>query len=176
MSTKAKIYALLIAVTIAGLPVATEASVIELSAAMDGPSANAGEGTGSPGTGFASVIFDDVTKDLSWNITWAGLLGSPFAMHFHGPALPNQDAGIQIDTGVLNGGDLGPPVNGSAILSAAQEDDLLNGLWYLNVHTSVFSLGEIRGQVVIPEPSSLILLGAGGSAILRTRRKQRDST
>jgi hypothetical protein len=34
-----------------------------------------------------------------------------------------------------------------AVLTDPQESDLLNGLWYANVHTQAHGGGEIRGQV-----------------------------
>jgi hypothetical protein len=88
-------------------------------------------------------------------------------MHFHGPALPNQNAGVQVNTGVV-----GPPVIGNAIISELQEADLLAGLWYLNLHTTAFGGGEIRGQVlVVPEPSTLTLV-MGGLLVLGIRRRR----
>ena len=136
---------------------------------MDGAQANAGLGTGSPGTGLGTITFDNVTKQLDWNITWGGLIGIPAAMHFHGPALPVQNAGVQVGTGVA-----GPPVIGNAILNASQEADLLAGLWYLNLHTNAFPGGEIRSQVLlVPEPATLALF-AGGLG-LAMRRKTRRS-
>ena len=145
------------------------ALIIPLSATMDGAQANAGLGTGSPGTGSAVITFDTITKQLSWNILWAGLIGVPTAMHFHGPALPNQNAGIQVGTGVA-----GPPVIGNAILNAVQEADLLAGLWYLNLHTNAFLGGEIRGLVaIVPEPTTLVLLAGGLAAMAIARRRVR---
>jgi hypothetical protein len=139
------------------LSTSASAVIIPLSASMDGAQANAGAGTGSPGTGLGTITLDTSTNLLSWNINWSGLLGTPTAMHFHGPALPNQNAGVQVNTGVA-----GPPVLGNAVLGAGQVSDLLAGLWYLNLHTSPFPGGEIRGQVlVIPEPSTALLMGLG---------------
>jgi hypothetical protein len=135
------------------------AATIDLEASMDGAQANAGAGTGSPGIGSAVLAYDTATKALTWSITWSGLVGSPTLMHFHGPALPSQNAGVQVGTGVV-----GPPVIGNAILSAAQEADLLAGLWYLNLHTTAFGGGEIRGQVLaapvpsLPGPGLLVAL------------------
>jgi hypothetical protein len=78
-------------------------------------------------------------------------------MHFHGPALPNQNAGVQAGTGVA-----GPPVVGNTVLAAGQVNDLLAGLWYLNLHTTTFGGREIRGQVaIIPEPSTGVLFVSG---------------
>ena len=136
----------LIALSLLALCLATPASaeVIPITVSMDGAQANAGAGTGSAGTGTADLTFDTASKVLTWSITWSGLTGDPTLMHFHGPALPNQNAAVRVSTGVA-----GPPVEGNAILAAGDEADLLAGLWYLNLHTSTSSGGEIRGQVEI---------------------------
>ncbi len=139
------------------------AVTINLVANMDGaqvPTASAGIGTGT-------ITFDTVTKVLAWSITWSGLTGTPILMHFHGPAAPGVNAGVQVGTGVV-----GPPVVGNAVLNATQEADLLADLWYLNLHTDVFTGGEIRGQVV-PEPTTLVLLGGGLLLLALRQRSQR---
>ncbi len=68
-----------------------------------------------------------------------------------------------------------PPVVGNAVLVAGQVTDLLAGLWYLNLHTTLHLGGEIRGQVLasVPEPTTLSLLGAALIGFgLTTRRKR----
>jgi len=59
--------------------------------------------SGSTGTGSGIASYDDVTNELSWAISWSGLTGSAVAMHFHGSALPGQNAGVQVDIGSLSG-------------------------------------------------------------------------
>ena len=163
---------LLVTLCVFFLPVTAQATTINLTANLDCAQANAGVGTcgaGGTGTGLATITLDDVTNALAWNITWSGLSGTETLMHFHGPALPNQNAGVQIGVGVA-----GPPVIGNAIINDLQEADLLAGLWYLNLHTDLFPAGEIRGQVVIPEPGTLALLGFGvatAGLLGRSRRR-----
>jgi hypothetical protein len=135
------------------------ATIINLTASLDCAQANAGAGTctgGGSGTGSATVTFDTVSNLLSWNLSYSGLSAGVTAAHFHGPATTSQNAGITVGIGTAN------PAAGSATLTAGQAADLLDELWYINDHTSIFTGGEIRGQVLLaPEPGVLGLLAAG---------------
>ena len=126
--------------------------------------------TGAPGTGTLTGTYDDTTNQLGWNISWSGLLAAEIAMHFHAPAPPGVNAGVQLDVGAISG--LVSPSIGNSIIGAGLETDLLAGLSYLNLHTTAFPGGELRGQVscdpieviggeIIPiESTSLLLAGA----------------
>jgi hypothetical protein len=137
---------------------------------MDCAAADAGAGTcgaGGTGTGSAVVTLDDVSNLLSWNVVWSGLSVAATAAHFHGPATPAQSAGVQVGIGVASN-----PAISSTVISAAQETDLLNGLWYINIHSSAFPGGEIRGQVnVVPIPPAVWLLGSALGLLGWMRRK-----
>ena len=58
----------------------------------------------------------------------------------------------------------GPLGAGPFTLSDSQVNDLMSGLWYVNVTSAFEPNGQLRGQIfVVPEPSgiSLILFGVG---------------
>ena len=162
--------AIVIVAWLAWTPSPALAAVIPLTAEMDCAQANAGAGTcgaGGSGTGTASITFDDQTSLLSWNISWSGLSGTLTVAHFHGPATPAQNAGVQVDfLGIAPG----PPSIGSTVISGTQAADLLAELWYINIHSTTFPGGEIRGQVV-PEPSTALLLATGLAALAVRRRR-----
>ena len=118
----------------------------------------------TPASGVGNVTYNQGTGLLSWNITFGGLLGGQTAAHFHGPAPVGVNAGVQVGIGV------GSPAIGNALLNATQGADLLNGLWYVNIHSTLHPGGEIRGQVV-PAPGAVGLLAGFGLLAMGRRRR-----
>jgi hypothetical protein len=100
--------------------------------------------TTSAGTGTVDADYDAATKKLSWKLTYTGLTGPAKAGHFHGPAEPGKNAGVE----VAIPGATSSPAEGSATLTDAQASDLEAGKFYVNVHTEAHPGGEIRGQVM----------------------------
>jgi len=99
------------------------------------------------GTGSATVTLDSATNAITWNVTFSGLTGPATAAHIHGPAPVGKNAGVLVWLST-KGKTATSPLSGSGKLTAAQASDLMNGLCYVNVHTSANPGGEIRGQLV----------------------------
>ena len=100
----------------------------------------------STGTGTLTGTFNESTNMLSYNVTWSGLTAMASAAHFHGPAMAGATASPVVTFTLNNNGTSGS-ASGTATLTDTQEQDLLAGKWYVNVHTPNNGPGEIRGQV-----------------------------
>lgn len=103
----------------------------------------------STGVATAEVVYNDATNTLYWTVDYVLDVGSTTLTdaHFHGPAAPGVPAGVQVP--------MSPSVStasgsfsGMAVISGAQEADLLAGLYYINLHSNVETGGELRGQVI----------------------------
>ncbi|MBK8550299.1 MAG: CHRD domain-containing protein [Ignavibacteria bacterium] len=120
------------------------AIIYSINAAMSGAQENPPVAGGS---GTFTGTYNSVTKILSYNIVFS-VTGTITAGHFHGPAAVGVNAGVQqgfigLPLGVTNGNF----TSASTALTATQETQLLNGLWYTNLHTTTFGGGAIRGQL-----------------------------
>ena len=101
----------------------------------------------SPGKGQAQVKYDPSTRVMKYTVIFDGLSGPATMAHFHGPAAAGANAGVVVPIG-MQGQPVTSPVSGEATLDEAKAQQLLNGQWYVNVHTAANPGGEIRGQVV----------------------------
>jgi len=99
----------------------------------------------STGMGLLEATYNKETNVLNWTISYSGLTGPVKAGHFHGPAIPGQNAGVVLGfTGSTES-----PIKGSATITPAQAADLLAGKWYVNLHTAMNPSGEIRAQALV---------------------------
>ncbi len=117
------------------------------------------------------MTLDDVTNEFNWDVQWSGLEGTVTVAHFHGPAAPGVNAGVQVRIDETSN-----PSIGNATLTDEQETDLLAGLWYINIHSDRDTItlgGEIRGQVnVVPIPGAVWLLGSGLLGLIGVSRRK----
>ena len=98
--------------------------------------------TGSPGTGLGCFTLD-ANNMLSYEVSFSGLLGIETAAHIHGPAPVGVNAGVQFPFPLGS-----PKIGVFGPLTAVQVADLSNGLYYVNIHSTLFPGGEIRGQIL----------------------------
>ena len=162
-------------VAVIGL-VATSALAQSFTATLNGsqevpangsPGIGAMTGTLSGGPGAWTFIYSGSFSGLT-----APVNAQPSGGHIH-----NAPVGINggvvhplvnLDTGVTAGNFSGT-WNTASGLTDTLVGEMLAGRLYVNIHTSAFSGGEIRGQIV-PEPASIGLLLAGSTLMLRRRR------
>jgi hypothetical protein len=107
----------------------------------------------SSALGFMDVNYRKDTKILNYKVTWSGLTSAPTLMHIHGLAPTGYPAGVVQTILAAANPTLFPATgtySGSMLVDGVvvKEQDLLNGLYYMNMHTTANPSGEIRGQIV----------------------------
>ncbi len=116
---------------------------------------------------------------LSWSVGLPDLSFTPSGGHVYGPATTTQTAPALFSLGTPTTGP-GPQggtltlYSGSTGLTAPQISDLQAGFWYVNILSSQYPDGEIRGQIqAVPEPSTLGLLSVAGAVLMAGALKRR---
>lgn len=122
-------------------PASPQAHLVTLTTRLDGASAM--PPTRSSGTGQLDALYDSSTRLLRWKTSWSGLSGPITGVQFHGPADYGQNGPVVM----VWPAPFGPTYEGRATLTTQQAIDLLDGRWYVNVFTSPYPSGELRGQL-----------------------------
>ncbi|MFN2530696.1 MAG: PQQ-dependent sugar dehydrogenase [Pyrinomonadaceae bacterium] len=101
-------------------------------------------------TGSATLLLAPDEKTARVSLNFSDLSSSQTAAHIHGPAPAGVSAPVlfPLPAGQVNDFEI--------TLLPGQAADLKNGLWYINVHSSNFTNGEIRGQFASSASASTI--------------------
>jgi hypothetical protein len=99
-------------------------------------------------TGWADVSYNKTTHMLTFTLNWANLTGNPTGAHIHGTAARGTNAGIKFDFFALIPKTPTGTYSSSVLVDGASinESDLLNGLYYFNIHTPANPGGESGGR------------------------------
>ncbi|HLP72550.1 MAG TPA: CHRD domain-containing protein [Bacteroidales bacterium] len=96
----------------------------------------------STSTGTATLTYDTLAKKFDIVVSYNGI--APTAGHIH-KAAPGVAGGVVFGfTDVSKS----PFTYSSPVLTADQKNDLFTGQYYVNLHSTAFPDGEIRGQLV----------------------------
>ena len=116
-------------------------SPASLAAAIDGTQEAPANASPATGTGFFKV--DTLANTLAFNVTYANLTGAETGSHIHGPAESGQNGTIQFS--------LPPGFHKVGVWNypEALEPAILAGQMYVNIHSTNFQAGEIRGQMLV---------------------------
>jgi hypothetical protein len=108
--------------------------------------------TESPGTGTADFHLDLSNLKFTWTITFKDLSGPLETLAVYGPAQPGANGQKFLELAKKGATS---PVKGSATLTEAQVQYLLYGWTYVNLTTTKYPLGEIRGQLDVRAPEGV---------------------
>jgi hypothetical protein len=105
--------------------------------------------TDSEGLGVAEFLLDRPTQRLDWTVTYSKLTSKAVAAHVHGPQTPGGNAGVLFD---LSPNGMKRRILGSVFLNDGELEYLLTGRLYVNIHTTKYPAGELRGQIMRVRP------------------------
>jgi hypothetical protein len=114
------------------------------------------------GTGTANITYNEQSKTIAYTITWQlGAAAATTGMHFHGAENGSNSTSspIVIEIPGFTTASSGTLTGTTRVLNAAEISQLLSGKWYVNIHSSDFTSGEIRGNIVMVAAST----GNGGN-------------
>lgn len=118
----------------------TDPNLVKFTATINGTQEQ--PATPSTASGAFSATLDKTTRMLTYEVTFQGL--TPMMGHIHKGA-PGTNGPVVV--GFDNTAVKASPVKGTATLRQSFADSMMNGLTYVNLHTTAYPNGEIRGNV-----------------------------
>jgi len=129
----------------------------------------------SPATGFGTVVLNLAQTQITVDENWSGLTAPATASHIHGPGGIGTNAPVLFPFSGVPAATSGAIPEQTFAITPQEVSWLYAGYLYMNVHTSTFPGGEIRGQLLlVPEPSTVALVGLGLVAVAVSLRRRRS--
>jgi CHRD domain/PEP-CTERM motif len=151
---------------ILALACSTQAQIRTFNVTLTGPEEVTPQGGDADGFGSGIVTLNGDTNTATWNIQY-GNLDPVSDAHIHVGAF-GVGGGVVIPFGTQNVAGTPNTISGS-VVDPDVDAVLANPAgYYVNIHTTTFGAGAIRGQV--PEPGALGLMAVAGLGLLRRRR------
>lgn len=102
-------------------------------------------------TGNIQATYNQITKTLTYKITWSGLSSNAKLAHIHGTAEAGFVASPIHDISSLITKTTAGSYSGSMFVDGIKiiEEQLLAGKYYFNIHSDNYTGGEIRGQLIL---------------------------
>jgi hypothetical protein len=126
----------------------------------------------SPGYGDAEFSLSGTTLTVITG-SYTDLLGNSSTVRLADAAAGKNGATAYAFTLTSPGTTSGTFTGSDTALTAQQITDLYAGDLYVNITSTVYPSGEIRGQLeLVPEPETIYLIGAGALAFLSMRRRK----
>jgi CHRD domain len=101
--------------------------------------------SGSAAKGYARVNVNESTMTLTFVVVFNNLQGTQTDAHIHAPAAIGTNASVAIGFGPVGG--TSGTITGTRSITATQLAQIRAHQGYVNVHSSAFPGGEIRGQL-----------------------------
>ena len=151
----------LVVITIGGLSVTSRAEMFTayLTGAQEVPP------VASTATGYARIHVNEATGQLTFTVVFNGLSSAQTASHIHAPAAIGATVGVAINFGAVGG--TSGTITGQTTITPTQLSQLRQHLGYVNVHSTNFPGGEIRGQLGVARPVDFDGDGRTDMSVLR---------
>lgn len=101
-------------------------------------------------TGYARIVVNESAMTLNFTVVFNNFSSAQTAAHIHAPAAIGVNVGVAIDFGTVGG--TSGTITGTRPITALQLSQLRAHLGYVNVHSTNFPGGEIRGQIGVARP------------------------
>jgi hypothetical protein len=116
-------------------------------------------------TGYARVIIDQSAGTLTFTVVFNGLSSTQTLSHIHAPAAIGANAAVAINFGAVGG--TSGTISGTTTITPTQLAQIRAHQGYVNVHSTNFPNGELRGQLGINRPVDYDGDGRTDMAVLR---------